>query len=294
MSRTPDRSRSPGADAFLLAFDAETRRRNRASHLCADRAAPRPRLLARRARARAARGGRREPDPARADPARAVWSARRNTGSTSRRARWVRFRAARDDARPPPGDWDAPVALPELFAERLNELHPDGRAGLLRVDAVRYADGRTDLALTWLHMLFDGWGSERFVEFLGVRARARARPTRCPRPTGPARRPTSCCRRTRARRGNMAMEWQRWMRRARRLPVALARGTRARRAPGPRDRARAHAPRRQRAGSCARAARCGLPHADDLLPRRRDPRAHHAVMTRARRGAGRATSCRCR
>ena len=68
----------------------------------------------------------------------------------------------------PPGDWDAPVVLPELFAERLNELHPDGRAGLLRADAVRYADGRTDLALTWLHMLFDGWGSERFVEFLAA------------------------------------------------------------------------------------------------------------------------------
>jgi hypothetical protein len=53
----------------------------------------------------------------------------------------------------------------------------------LRADAVRYADGRTDLALTWLHMLFDGWGSERFVEFLEqCRSGARA-PDAVPAPT---------------------------------------------------------------------------------------------------------------
>ena len=119
----------------------------------------------------------------------------------------------------PPGDWDAPVVLPELFAERLNELHPDGRAGLLRVDAVRYADGRTDLALTWLHMLFDGWGSERFVEFLEECRSGARTPDAVPASDRPGAPPDVLLPANSSERGNMAMEWQRWMSGLGRLPV---------------------------------------------------------------------------
>jgi len=109
--------------------------------------------------------------------------------------------------------------LPDLFERRLNELHPDGRAGLLRADAVRYSDGRTDLALTWLHMLFDGWGSERFVEFLEqCRSGARA-PDAVPAADRPGAPPDVALPERSSERGNMAMEWQRWMNGLGRLPV---------------------------------------------------------------------------
>jgi hypothetical protein len=111
----------------------------------------------------------------------------------------------------PPGGWDAPVVLPELFAERINELHPEGRAGLLRADAVRYADGHTDLALTWLHMLFDGWGSERFVEFLAACGAGTRAPDAVPAADRPGAPPDVELPAASGRRGNMAMEWQRWM-----------------------------------------------------------------------------------
>src|SRR5262249_28930908 len=164
-SAHPARIPLTGADAFLLAFDAETRRRNRANHLSQVvlRLGPgfSPDEFAR------VLGQVVDANPILRAPIRrrgVVGHAEYRLDLAARAAGPV-FELHETDA-PPPGDWNAPVELPELFAERLNELHPGGRAGLLRADAVRYADGRTDLALTWLHMLFDGWGSERFVEFL--------------------------------------------------------------------------------------------------------------------------------
>lgn len=58
--------------------------------------------------------------------------------------------------------------LPELFFERLNEVRDIRRGELLRIDVVRYDEGRagTDVALTWVHMLFDGSGSENFIRYL--------------------------------------------------------------------------------------------------------------------------------
>ncbi len=58
--------------------------------------------------------------------------------------------------------------LPELFFERLNEVRNARRGEFLRIDAVRYDEGRagTDLAFTWIHMLFDGSGSENFIRYL--------------------------------------------------------------------------------------------------------------------------------
>jgi hypothetical protein len=70
-------------------------------------------------------------------------------------------------------DWPGPrptgdtVDLP-ILSERLNEPFDVRRGHLLRFDVVRYDGGAsgTDLAMTWLHMLFDGSGSEGFLRFL--------------------------------------------------------------------------------------------------------------------------------
>ncbi len=218
MSRAPSRLPLTGADAFLLAFDAETRRRNRANHLSQIvlRLGP---GFASDEFARVLR------EVVEANPILRAPIRRRGVVGLAEYRLDLASRAAgpafelHETNAEPPGDWDAPVVLPELFAQRLNELHPDGRAGLLRADAVRYADGRTDLALTWLHMLFDGWGSERFVEFLeecGSGARA---PDAVPAADRPGAPPDVALPERPRERGTMAMEWQRWMNGLGRLPV---------------------------------------------------------------------------
>ena len=221
MSRAADRAdRLPltGADAFLLAFDAETRRRNRANHLS--------QIVLRLGPGFAVEEFARvlrevvDANPILRAPIRrrAVVGLAEYRLDLAPRAAGPAFEVHESSAEPP-GDWDAPVVLPDLFAERLNELHPDGRAGLLRADAVCYADGRTDLALTWLHMLFDGWGSERFVEFLEqCRSGARA-PDAVPAADRPGAPPDVALPERSSERGNMAMEWQRWMNGLGRLPV---------------------------------------------------------------------------
>jgi hypothetical protein len=58
----------------------------------------------------------------------------------------------------------APGAFPpSAFAAALNERFDGAGGELLRFDLLRYPDGSSDLALTWLHMLLDGTGSETFV-----------------------------------------------------------------------------------------------------------------------------------
>ncbi len=59
------------------------------------------------------------------------------------------------------------TAPPALFAARLNARVAMERGELVRFDVVRYGDGqRTDLAMTWAHLLFDGAGSELFIRRL--------------------------------------------------------------------------------------------------------------------------------
>ncbi len=55
--------------------------------------------------------------------------------------------------------------LPDAFAARMNDRFLGRRGRLLHFDVVPYADGArgTDLAMSWLHMLFDGTGSETFI-----------------------------------------------------------------------------------------------------------------------------------
>ncbi len=56
-----------------------------------------------------------------------------------------------------------PPEPPPLLAEAMNERFDGRRGEVLRFDLARYDDGSSDLALTWLHMLLDGNGSERLV-----------------------------------------------------------------------------------------------------------------------------------
>ncbi len=53
--------------------------------------------------------------------------------------------------------------LPKVFEARLNGLMHPAKGELLRFDIVHYDDGSADFAMTWLHMLFDGSGSEYFT-----------------------------------------------------------------------------------------------------------------------------------
>ena len=224
-----DRLPLTGADAFLLAFDAETRRRNGADHLS--------QLVLRLGRGFDTGSFERT--------LRAVVDANPILRAPIRRAGFVGRAEYRLDLAasnpgpafsvyetglPPPGAWEDEVTVPPLFAERLNELHPDGRAGLLRADAVRYADGSTDLAFTWLHMLFDGWGSERFVELLAACGEGARAPDDLPEADRPDAPPDVTLPASQRARGNMAMAWQRWMtnlgRMAVRSPAGPERGAR--------------------------------------------------------------------
>ena len=56
-------------------------------------------------------------------------------------------------------------ALPPAFAARMNDRFFGRRGRLLHFDVVPYDHGArgTDLAMSWLHMLFDGTGSETFI-----------------------------------------------------------------------------------------------------------------------------------
>jgi hypothetical protein len=82
-------------------------------------------------------------------------------------------------AAPSPAEDAAP--LPEAFFASLNGRLEASRGELLRFDVVpRAGGGGTDLALTWVHMLFDGSGSEAFVRWLDERAGGKRGPGELP------------------------------------------------------------------------------------------------------------------
>jgi len=68
--------------------------------------------------------------------------------------------------------------IPEVFFARLNGTQDLRRGDLLRFDIVRYGGGSagTDFAMTWAHLLFDGSGSERFIDWLAACHRGERRP----------------------------------------------------------------------------------------------------------------------
>ena len=119
---------------------------------------------------------------------------------------------------PPPvsvHDVDAPRAagapLPAIFSRRLNERRSLRRGELIRFDVVRYAGGAggTELAMTWMHLLLDGAGSERFVQWLDEVHRGAVGASDLPDPDelrGDA--PSS---RSLAERGDAARRWKAWV-----------------------------------------------------------------------------------
>jgi hypothetical protein len=106
-----------------------------------------------------------------------------------------------------PSDPDG--AVPELFFQRLNRPMDLRRGELLRFDVVRHADGASDLAATWAHMLFDGAGSEHFLRWLDACYRGDQKVDRLPDP-GELDAPTAPPGPLRER-GRAAQEWKRWL-----------------------------------------------------------------------------------
>jgi hypothetical protein len=194
-----------GADCFLRAFDHEIRRMNGASHVS--------QLVLRLGPGFEAEGfGRTVEAAVRAHPLlRAPVARRLGLGPPV-------FRLAAADRCPMPRveihEAEAPRAgdspLPALFAARLNQPLSLRRGELLRFDLVRYAGGAagTDLAASWLHMLFDGGGSERFMRRLDECFRGERQVAELPDPaeTAPARIPKPSL----GERGRAARAWQGW------------------------------------------------------------------------------------
>ncbi|MEE8476536.1 MAG: hypothetical protein V3T01_14360 [Myxococcota bacterium] len=203
----PDRIPLTGADCFLNAFDQETRRFNGASHVS--------QLVLR------------------LGPGFDVEILRKLVDEVAHRQPMVRARvgrrfgigppmyhlkrASRRDL-PPIGVFDVQNVerlpgkrdLPRIFVQRLNERRSLRNGELLRFDAIRYAGGAggTDLAMSWLHLLFDGAGSERFIRWLDECFRGERQPGELPDPreldpvAGPSR--------SAGVRGEAARTWQRW------------------------------------------------------------------------------------
>jgi hypothetical protein len=222
MSGAAERLPLTGADCFLRAFDAETRRRNGASHLA--------QLVLRLGPGFDAEALQRVLHAASAAQPILRAPIRRRLGVGAPEYRLdhaLRCPAPRVEVH------DASASSPgldPLLAERLDEVRSASDGELLRVDAVRRADAGTDVAFTWLHLLFDGWGCERFVEWLEACRAGRCTPHDVPasdRPGAPADLPLPAGSRER---GAMAMSWQRWMSGLGRLGVRSPAGP-ARRVP---------------------------------------------------------------
>ncbi len=162
-----------GGDCFLRAFDAEARAWHHASHCSQlvlrlgpgfDAAAFRT-VLSEAVRA----------NPIVRAPIVRPWGVAPPVYRLARAERCAPPRVlVHEAAAPPPATDGRP--LPEVFFARLNEVMSLRRGELLRFDVVRWEDGRSDLAMTWAHMLCDGSGSERFVSWLERCHRGERRP----------------------------------------------------------------------------------------------------------------------
>ena len=201
----PARVPLTGADCFLRAFDAEIARVNGASHLSQLVLRLGPGFDAARLRALVREAAVAQPilrSPIRREfgVGAPVYDLR---AAASRPAPPVDVH----DAGAPPAR-DAP--FPALFAQRLNERVSLRRGDLLRFDAVCYEGGvATDLAMTWAHLLFDGSGSEHFVQWLDACWRGEQRVDTLPSPDeltlpGAPARPAG-------ERGKAARAWQAWL-----------------------------------------------------------------------------------
>jgi hypothetical protein len=103
------------------------------------------------------------------------------------------------------------AALPAIFGERLNERRSLRRGELLRFDVVRYAGGEagSELAMSWLHQLFDGAGSEHFVRWISACDRGEQRLDELPQPGELS--PAAPSSKSFGERGDAARRWQSWV-----------------------------------------------------------------------------------
>jgi hypothetical protein len=209
VSRPADRpKRLPltGADCFLRAFDAEIRRFNSASHISQLVLRLGPDFDVERLRALVSAAADAQP------MLRAAVRRRFGVGAPFYELAGAPRRAKPEvtvheaEARP-----DDPAALPALFESRLNERRSLRRGDLLRFDVVRYAGGAAgcDVALSWLHLLFDGAGSEHFVRWLDACHRGEHRVDTLPQADELAGASPST--QTFGERGDAARRWQSWV-----------------------------------------------------------------------------------
>jgi hypothetical protein len=118
--------------------------------------------------------------------------------------------------------------IPEVFFARLNDRFDARRGKLLRFDIVPRGGSQpgTDVAMTWQHMLFDGSGSEFFVEHLAACSADPARDREIPisRAEGGASSPAVAeLPAASGARGRMAQAWNNYMRgMAAKPPTSLA------------------------------------------------------------------------
>jgi hypothetical protein len=157
-SQHPSRIALTGADCFLLAFDSEVRRYAGAGHLAqvVVRLAPEFSIESFRTLLR---------EVVAANPIMRAPIRRRLLGPPQYRT----DRAIDAECIPinvHPEQSRLPTQPPQAFLHRLNAAMSAREGRLFAADIVPYQDGRTDVALTWLHLLFDGTGAERFVEHL--------------------------------------------------------------------------------------------------------------------------------
>lgn len=190
-----------GADCFLRAFDDEIRRNHAASHVS--------QLVLRLGPGFDAQAFTRQvAEAARAQPLlRAPIARPLGLGAPA-------YRVARAERCPLPAvtqrrsETPRGAALPEIFRDRINQRYARRRGELLHFDVVHYPGGETDVAASWLHMLFDGAGSERFVLWLDECFRGARRPTELPEPDelrAPRRELPL------GQAGERATAWQRWV-----------------------------------------------------------------------------------
>jgi hypothetical protein len=166
-----------GADCFLRAFDGEVRRKAGASHLSQLVLRLGPGFEPARLRELVAEV------VAEVPILRAPIRRPRGVGApVYDLARAARAPLPRVELHPPaPSSPSGVRPLPEAFFAALNGRLDARRGELLRFDVVPAADGTaTDLALTWVHMLLDGSGSEAFVRWLDARASGKRAPGELP------------------------------------------------------------------------------------------------------------------
>lgn len=132
-------------------------------------------------------------------------------------------------AAPGERDGSAPLGpIPEVFFRRLNDRFDARNGRLLHFDVVPRGGAHpgTDVAMTWQHMLFDGSGSEFFVEHLAACSAdpARDRAIAVTRAEGGASSPAVAeLPKASGERGRMAQTWDKAMRAmAAKPPTSLA------------------------------------------------------------------------